>query len=132
MKNLIIGNPNGPMISMSVKNNHVYGASSITLGKIAILNSIKPFETKKCVCKSNVVLPTTNYNILGRVSISSDFVLNEIYDYSFAEIIINKNTKEKIIQVGANLAAFSIEDFNKFFMDISEYREKRIDEILND
>ncbi len=27
---------------------------------------------------------------------------------------------------------FTIEDFNKFFMDISEYREKRIDEILND
>lgn len=95
------------------------------------------FGAKKCFC---LVKPTAKsvvkYITVPGTSLKK-FKVNNTYNYqrvgnlpTIWSVFLEKIDGDADILVEGHL--FTIEDFNKFFMDVSEHREKRIDEILND
>jgi len=104
--------------------------------QVATQGKSKIMMTKRCIC---LVKPNTKNVFITTPGTSlKKFKVNNIYNYGYAYVgnVGNSVWSSFLEKVDVDILVeghlFNIEDFNKFFIDISEYREKRIDEILND
>ena len=86
-----------------------------------IVNMAESGDIRKCICKEHF----TNDKYI--------FYVGEIYEY-----MLFRPNFETLVAVGVDKFwrkysnTFSLNDFNKYFVDIAEHRDIRINEILKD
>ena len=83
---------------------------------------------KKCICKKDFKFDGGTYKSLMRF----DFIESNIYYYNFEDLgayIITYIYERKKFNI--LLACIVLNEFNEYFIDFSEFREQRINSILN-